>query len=654
MRKILPIYESKSVFEKSKYKGKILYSMDKVTIREDARRYLENIKRRYSEIGMNEGFIESLAPSEFILHEIVVIKKDKIIPQGYMLMNTNFSQTIIEVIEEEAKKRGVEMKAYPMTERGMKAQDFIDTLPYSITKKPKTKNVTIIDAYTSQALEYYKKKLASETLEESKKEPKETPKFPEAQEEVKEEEILEDTLEDVLEETKPSDNSFEQKLNSIRKNSTYKKSISKLKLSYESVGTDILAILYHMRSNLIIDFDDSEYNKIQKRYHPSKEGKFRRVEPFIDLSFLNKIVKGGNHEDFVYVVGEVNLPDGTRGTEFHILSIQNKLTKRLHNRIVQMPTPTEIDGVIYDNPKIHLYNLTEYLYSPILFEKLNEQIEVSESMATELRKILGYMTNSKRSDIENRLNHILKVGKPFIGFTPENLQRIYEGLIGVFSQEILMETQNKNTSYATSFMTKKNINKKTQQAMEESTIKSKNIKYVEIDNDVDLEKFRLVEQDFENFVDKLPDLREPVDLRFRKLGNHSSKDYKVMGIYFPNFKSIAVDLDSTNSFVHEYGHALDYDLASPNYLTKSSEDSFKNIVLKYRETYLAHALDEDKKIMTYFFTPPEIFARGFEQYMKTKGVSNRLTDSQERSGHMPFNQNAQLLEETINYFEKLF
>ncbi len=74
------------------------------------------------------------------------------------------------------------------------------------------------------------------------------------------------------------------------------------------------------------------------------------------------------------------------------------------------------------------------------------------------------------------------------------------------------------------------------------------------------------------------------------------------------------------SFVHEYGHALDYATGSG---LLSMRDDFKPIVARYREnlslngkgTYVANKAE-------YYTAPTEVFARAFELYVSEAGLNS--------------------------------
>lgn len=158
--------------------------------------------------------------------------------------------------------------------------------------------------------------------------------------------------------------------------------------------------------------------------------------------------------------------------------------------------------------------------------------------------------------------------------------------------------------YATAYMTKKNIGKAVLEEMKKSPL-LKYFKYVELDNDTDIERYRLLCHQFEKDIRNLPRIPK-VDLRFRKLGRH-----KANGVYFPVKKCIAIDIRTIDSFIHEYAHA--YDFANK---ILSLEPEFYPIVKGYTEQYnkLSKGNDFYESKRMYYTTPTEIFARAFELY----------------------------------------
>lgn len=120
-------------------------------------------------------------------------------------------------------------------------------------------------------------------------------------------------------------------------------------------------------------------------------------------------------------------------------------------------------------------------------------------------------------------------------------------------------------------------------------------------------------------------------LGYGKLCNDIIKEYQQK----PTLNNIVVDFRKTseiysedkfdheqwgiNSFVHEYGHYLDYQLA-PGKEPLSLQAGFQSIIDQYRKQL---AINDDKQ-KRYFSIPTEIFARGWELYCHNNGLKGDL------------------------------
>ncbi|MGG5305285.1 hypothetical protein IGK16_002956 [Enterococcus pernyi] len=214
-----------------------------------------------------------------------------------------------------------------------------------------------------------------------------------------------------------------------------------------------------------------------------------------------------------------------------------------------------------------------------------------------------------------------------ISFVEEYIQSTYD----IFLQREYEKDIDKQTR-ASVWQTKKNINKDTRKIME-STSLNKYFQFVEIDNDVDLTLFSQFEKEMERMHDILPKTGDKLpELRLRKLGNH-----KALGLYVPNKNSIAIDFRDTNdeiggvgiqSFVHEYGHALDY--GTDNGRLLSMRDDFKPIVTRYRENLSLNSKGSYvAEKAGYYTAPTEVFARAFELYVNEAGLNSIFLKSKE-------------------------
>ncbi|QCJ57908.1 LPD1 domain-containing protein [Enterococcus mundtii] len=241
-----------------------------------------------------------------------------------------------------------------------------------------------------------------------------------------------------------------------------------------------------------------------------------------------------------------------------------------------------------------------------------------------------------------------------ISFVEEYIQSTYD----IFLQREYEKDIDKQTR-ASAWQTKKNINKDTRKIME-STSLNKYFQFVEIDNDVDLTLFSQFEKEMERMHDILPKTGDKLpELRLRKLGNH-----KALGLYVPNKNTIAIDFRDTNdeiggvgiqSFVHEYGHALDY--GTDNGRLLSMRDDFKPIVTRYREnlslngkgSYVAEKAG-------YYTAPTEVFARAFELYVNEAGLNSIFLKSKETYAtnieYALFDQN--MRDKLTTFFDRAF
>jgi hypothetical protein len=135
--------------------------------------------------------------------------------------------------------------------------------------------------------------------------------------------------------------------------------------------------------------------------------------------------------------------------------------------------------------------------------------------------------------------------------------------------------------------------------------------------DFDYFEFARVEADFEAIYNQLPHAVAQPELKFRKLGKH-----KATGLYSPNLNILAVDVRHTESFIHEYGHYLDFKYGTSTF---SESEEFLRIARVYRSELLKLSRQEKYSAaaskLDYYSIPTEIFARGFELWVQANIVS---------------------------------
>ncbi len=202
------------------------------------------------------------------------------------------------------------------------------------------------------------------------------------------------------------------------------------------------------------------------------------------------------------------------------------------------------------------------------------------------------------------------------------------------------------SEYAKSYMNKAGLPQRTVQAMQASLLNDY-FGFVEYDEDVDLKKAAEVEKMFlavrETYLKKFDASRNAI--RFRKLGNHNAT-----GLYYPGVKCLCVDYRHPSSFMHEFGHLLDYECGS-----LSLKDRFYQVKRLYREWLAKYEGSFNKKSkynMQYYLMPTEIFARSFEIYCcKELKISNDLLPEEFEKAVYPTDE--RYIREVAAYFNSL-
>ena len=215
---------------------------------------------------------------------------------------------------------------------------------------------------------------------------------------------------------------------------------------------------------------------------------------------------------------------------------------------------------------------------------------------------------------------------------------------------------NLKKEHAKAYQEKKNIPQKTVKAMEKSKF-NKWFGYVEFDEKVDLEKVEELEKEFEATMDTFfPSIKmEDNALRFRFIGNH-----KAIGLYYPFVKCLVVDVRYPSSFIHEFGHLLDYKFGN-----LSTGGAFYNVRQLYeKEVDRAMGSDENNKKKwggsgkynrAYYLTPTEVFARSFEIYMaKVKGLENSLLKMPDGYESFCYPSSDEYIKAITEYFNIIF
>ena len=346
-----------------------------------------------------------------------------------------------------------------------------------------------------------------------------------------------------------------------------------------------------------------------------------------------------------------------------LVSKENKFNKRYN------------EGLRYFTkyPECKFYSVNEktligvHLIQKDIFDKVLTNNSFKYNSIDEIKEFLGsFLKGLSKGAYYTDIDYILFIkdeAKKNLYLNMYNIIDMYVNTAYQYKLQYDYEKSIDKVIRATAWTTKKTINEKTKKAME-STSLNKLYKFVELDNDVDLDKMAMFESEMAEIKNKLPrfENEKQATLRLRKLGN-----YKALGMYVPANNTIAIDFrdggdtDVMNydeagiqSFVHEYGHFIDY-RSSDGRL--SDKDEFYKMAKTYTENLEKFAMKNKNnhvsKKLGYYLTPTEIFARGFELFMRSMGLETSLMHDNKVYDNEPeytaFNQ-----EEVLEYYSGIF
>lgn len=202
-----------------------------------------------------------------------------------------------------------------------------------------------------------------------------------------------------------------------------------------------------------------------------------------------------------------------------------------------------------------------------------------------------------------------------------------------------------SSKIATAWMDKKNPDEIHVELMASSPL-LEDFRKLEVDNDVASEELKSFEEDFaatKALLPQIPEDRKP-ELKIRKLGKH-----RAVGLFFPTLNILAVDVRDSSSFIHEYGHALDFMV----YGGASLSAEFRPI----SRAYAAALPSSVGTKASYYNTPTEQFARLFEIYsVEVLGLANRLVNASNFSqpDYAPYMENEELKAQGFDFLNSLF
>ncbi len=204
----------------------------------------------------------------------------------------------------------------------------------------------------------------------------------------------------------------------------------------------------------------------------------------------------------------------------------------------------------------------------------------------------------------------------------------------------------KTGDYAKSYETKKGIPEKVKKAME--AYSKELFGYVEIDEDCDLELTDTIHKEIKAFCGKfLPNFKlEKAALRFRKLGNH-----KAVGLYYPFFNCLCVDIRCPSSFVHELGHLIDHQKGSGRLSDKAA---FAHVRRLYERNFNTAGKElKGKYDRSYYLDPTEIFARSFEIFISKRIKADICEPDKDLGKEFAYPADEKYREEVERYFNGL-
>lgn len=214
-------------------------------------------------------------------------------------------------------------------------------------------------------------------------------------------------------------------------------------------------------------------------------------------------------------------------------------------------------------------------------------------------------------------------------------------------------------AHAKSYQTKRGIPEKVIKAMKESLF-NKYFSYVEFDEMSDIEKAEDVAKEFiaikETYFKSL-DLKG-AQVRFRRLGNH-----KASGLYYPSLNCLCVDVGCVRSFIHEFGHLIDF-VSGDGVLSERDDfyqlwniycDALDDYLKKNKESEAAKRLSGGSKYnLSYYKVKTEAFARCFEIYCtEYLGIKNALCNPDERDAFAYPTEDKVVMSFIREYFDKL-
>lgn len=431
--------------------------------------------------------------------------------------------------------------------------------------------------------------------------------------------------------------------------SPYKKPISTLKVPYGASESEMVkSILSFYRRNLKEEASKLTYDEIvmmYKDYHNelTPDNSITKIEP-VEPSKSTVFTKNLRLSQFFKKNSNVTEND------FFVFNITTSKDSEERKQVfISKDTilKNNVSGYAY-NIKDSETNVVSTRFNNALNILLSYKIRLSlKEYGVPIKRVVTTLSRLGTDPIKNcyfAIKEYLEEGKGA------------EALIHSVEDEIFVssayeEREATKNSVATVFDTKKNINKETQSLMDNSKFLGRIFNYVEYDDEVKKEDVIELEKRFLDLEPSLPQLNEKLELRVRKLGRH-----RFNGAYRHSKanKTICINVRDISSFVHEYGHAIDYNYTSKDDNLSLSSD-FEYILRTYNRNLIDSKLG-NVQYAGYFRTPTEVFARSYELYFHSKYGAIDLSHNEEHfenEEYQVITRDKDLYNKVLDYFNKL-
>lgn len=230
-------------------------------------------------------------------------------------------------------------------------------------------------------------------------------------------------------------------------------------------------------------------------------------------------------------------------------------------------------------------------------------------------------------------------------------------------RNLIKDAAVEKATYAKAFQTKKHIPRTHSERMEDNRFLDV-YGYVELDEDVDLAKFDVIEQNFVDFVHAvgMPTAKDH-SFRVKRLGN-----YRAAGVYFSGYKATIFDIRHPQAFGHEWMHQVDYTFRGTG-RNVHEESEFHPLYVRYKRMVeqaiemadSSNPLKSEWKGSTkynrnYYMKKTEVFARLGEVYLSTivsdeNSLIQRRVELEESLVHPTDEGTEQMV---VAYFDRLF